>query len=407
MRKTGFAPLFIILVLAILGIIGLVSLSILKDQAKPIAKTLPYQDIETFRVEGDKIWDGDSLLFENVNGVVEARKGPDGHTIHFKLAPDTVGAKCADLETKVEPSVSTFSLLPSPAPIKAPWDYKLINIADTIDNCNYNYQLSGAYLDDSSFFVYIKIDDQQKRGSLIFVDLDKNISFSFNLIEDILPGFFENNPSRKQHYWYWATPMVGKDGSFYFYPGTSSRNKNGKYLIGFGRLLFGIDTENQIYLGQLVLAGPNIVSDAIRFSENEVFPVALAVSYWGGAYNLEALIDFSGNDLKIINLNKYGKGHLGLFDIKDIEWKDNSVVVRFFETKFISVGEEGVVAYGKNADKNFVAQKERETEQRLKNQGEYEEVACILTPHQGTGCYAAFNLVSYEYTLGGTFTKID
>ncbi len=147
-RQEGLA-----LIILILGVVGLILVAYgghwflskqLPKNGFTNAPQFPKQPTSSpnktgLRIIGDKIYQGDELLFVNVKGVKAARIGPDGHTVHFKTDKSEDAKHCADLATKIYSPPSNYPY-PIP-PQKAPWDYQLIGSSYTIGHCGGRIQI--------------------------------------------------------------------------------------------------------------------------------------------------------------------------------------------------------------------------------------------------------------------------
>ena len=406
-KSSGFAHIAVLLVILFVTIFGGISFLVINGYIElPIErKKLPpknigeeYTQLKQLEIKNAQVWDNDELLFINAHNVSEALVGPDGHTVHFKVPDSSRGAKCADLQSEIVQLPPNY---PSPPPVEAPWDFNRINHAYTIGGCKEANQTG--FIANGNIFAYIVIEEKDK-GKLVILDLDKKERLELDLQEEVLDGFFSEDPKRVEDYW--STPISGNNGMYYIYPQDNTEEFNNKTILAFGRLLLGVDLKKKKLLGSVALTSPpyNVVANSFSFVENSNLPLAVVTSSWEGYVNLEALLDFDGETMKVINLNSYTEGHIDVFDIKDIAWKPDSVVLSFFE---VERKDEDLTFYDMDEySEKFIKEKQLEKERELEEVGEYEEVECFLTYGIYTGCYGAYNISRYEYSPGGSLRKI-
>lgn len=332
---------------------------------------------------------GEEVVFENVENVENARLGPDGQTLHFKVKNRSISNQhCANLGGKVLSNPGMFPLDKSPAPTAPPWDYKRLGDAYTIPNCGEN-GLTGGFLKESNFFMFIESHNSQE-SYLIIENLLNSTTFSIVLDTDYL-----NDDN-----FMWIQSFSDQLGKYsYYYPHQDAKSSNNRVVVAFGSLVLTIDTVSQRLISVMSLIPPDydIVSDSFWFHSNENLPIIIVKSGWEGSSRLQALIDLSGNNVKVIPLNIYDKGLLG-FDIDIIEWKDNGVILNIYRS--INLTEKTDIELFKLSPVEL-----DNLAKQFKNQGGYLDVFCNLV---AGGCFAISNssLDRYEYSLGGNIIKL-
>lgn len=354
-----------------------------------------------FRVVGDKIFKESQLFFVNVNGVKEARLGPDGTTVHFKTDGSKGAALCANLATKIEQPSSNYL---NPPPRQVPWDYQRIGHAYTLNDCG---GLAGGYLKNSDHFSYLIIDKGTKKGVLVVEDANAGTVLKLNIDPALLAGFLDGDNKRINSYW--GTEIVSSDGKNYYYPHNDSYEINGKLVLSFARLILAADTNKQSFLGGFALIDPeyNVVATSFWFHTKEGIPVIIIESGWEGVYRYEALVDISGEKIKIEKITNLDKSGFGLFELRNVSWLVDGVALNLYTEEDVSSRVRDISERIKiDEDIRGIKAAEDKAVDRLKKDKSYYDVKCIFSPGIIAGCFAAINPVSYQYKPSGRLQKL-
>jgi len=336
------------------------------------------------------------ILFTNVQNVSEARLGPDGNTVHFKLttANESNQANCANLASVVTPAEPGYS---NPPPSQAPWDYKRVANYATIEGCG-DFGQSGGYIQNTNYFVYLKIDPSNTT-QLFIENLQTKEVQSFPIDSQIWAQVKNTTVNNTV-----TSLIVGlKDnkGATYYYPQRSVFITNGKLLVAIGRMAVAIDLAKNKLLGIELLISPNygIVADSFWFHSNNTSPLILMES---GSF--VAVFDLSGNDLQVTGLSKYPQPSNSRYKTPLFELGQQNLLLHFYkETEITNQVSKQDLAYFQNELNPPETQdvKNSEIQTKLMNTGKYIEVQCELPGGMGpSGCWTITKGNEYQVTPG-------
>ena len=360
----------------------------------------PAYDAKRFLVQGDKVFDGSQLLFTNVVNVEEARIGPDGKTIHFKVVGHQNQARCANLESDIEEAGENY---PSPPPSRPPWDYQRINHFATIKGCY------GGYLKNSDAFAYLALSNE-KEGLIVVEDFKSGRTITVPVDADLLWGFFDGTEKRGNSYW--VRGVASQDGLLFYYPMVDATPIGRRLVMAFARLILTVDLNREIFMGGVALVRPeySVIADSFWFLSQEGSPLVVVEAGWEGYVWLQALLDLSGEDLKVVNLHEYQKESVtGLLGIETVRWEGERLLFSFYEEIEVTDQADVDMETLEDLSAEMRRQEEMRVREELRKIGKYEDVYCSFEQSligYGYGCLAAVNLVNYSYTPGGDLTKL-
>lgn len=234
-------------------------------------------------------------------------------------------------------------------------------------------------------------------GKTIKLDVDSKL----------LTGFFDGDSGKVNSYW--GTETVGSDGQSYYYPHNDSYEVDDKLVLSFARLILAVDTNKQTFLGGFALTDPeyNVVSTSFWFHSKEMIPLVVVESGWEGVSKYNALVDLSGEKIKVEKIESLDKTGFGLFDLKKITWENGGVTLSLYAEEDVSNKVSDITKSIKNyEDIQEIKAAEDKALARLRQDKSYYDVKCMLSPGIIAGCFAALNPVTYYYKPGGPLQKI-
>lgn len=427
MKQSGFAIIFIPIILVITGgliagayFLGTVQKSnpqladpVQETNSTPILQKENAKDQE-FQISGSEITQGingqKNVLFKNVIDVSEARRGPDGKTIHFKVKNyqgwKDQRASCANLEAPLQSLPSDYGT--AAPPTAPPWDFQKVGHAYTIHNCN-NNEYSGGYLKTGDYFVYLKLISNTQ-GLLFYENLQsgeiKQLQINSNLLSGLNDGVdpIGNKPGKGNTYWVEA--IVGKDGVYYFYPQQDSLFQNKNLILAFGNLILAINIDKNTLIGEFVQQ--DVVATSFRFLSKSNLPFLVVESAWEGPAIFNEIIDLSSDKLKLVDLTKLDKRSFNDFEVEPIVWEGDAIMFNFTDYEDATKKLPSSYDFDKLpiGDQARMDQIDRDAEKYLKDNFKYLEAKCSLGPGMVSGCDGLKKVDHYRYTSSAGLVKI-
>lgn len=360
------------------------------------------------RLQDDKvIWrldEQETILFTNIENISEVRLGPDQRTIHFRMIRSNFNqAFCADLETRIEPAPADYS---SPPPAQPPWDYKRVRHAYTINHCNNEH--AGGYLKSSPYFVYLIIKNPND-GLIVYEDLNTKKIGSVKVDPQFLKGVTDGNQIAESSYS--VDPILGKDGYSYIYPHQDAKVLGNKLVLAFGRLVLGIDINNNSWMGAkefLYKDKDNIVIATSFYLLNErPLPFVVMEAVWEGPPKLVTIFDLSGNELKSVEISHLDKRPWFDYGILPLVWEEKSILFNFASVDVITDQLPSQYRQGFEYDENQMKTINQQAENILKQGSRYQDIKCDLYVGLGTPiCEGLKGVTKYRYTSNQGLVKI-
>lgn len=367
-----------------------------------------FQSKQDFVLRGTEIFEntssGEVKLFTNVSGVNAVQRGPDGKTIHFKTDKEEL-PRCAFLISRPEAASPDY---PDPPPQKAPWNYEKIGWAYTIEGCRKYTGNAGGYLGNSGYFVYIELSAQGNATAIVKnteTNMTKRIPVDKMLFAQIIGGEASFD----------LMGFAGENSTTYYYPAQYAVAE-GKIVFAIERLLIAVDPQNEKFLGSVLLTEPtyNIIATSFWFFSKPESPLAIIESGWEGGREFQALLDVSGESLKVQPLNVYKQPALMGFKTQFFEWDGASLIFHFYQEKDITkeVKKEDFEFFTKEENMTEegytkMEKKNGEIQDALQATGKYTEVLCMLPPGMfSSSCLALTKPENYRADPGKPLAKL-
>ncbi len=248
--------------------------------------------------------------------------------------------------------------------------------------------------------------------------MDKDIQKGYLIIEDTNTGRITQlavGPQYLRSYWkrdHEIYKMICSDGESYCsYPHNDSYMVNGRLVLSFGSLVLAVDTNSQVLLGGIALTIPeyrHVMTPSFWFHSKENIPLVVIESKWEGRGKYNAIVDFSGDEIKVEKIEDLDKAiFVGLFDLKKVTWENGGVKLSLYTEKVVSDEVADIIEGIKNdEDEQEIKMAEEKAVARLKQNKSYYDVKCMLSPGPILGCFAAVDLVVYFYKPGGQLQKL-
>lgn len=365
------------------------------EKSKSVLETAINQPTPTIKSE---VKETGNILFKKTEDekkeIEEIRQGPDGTSVHFKFLNQDLSQKNGDM---------------------------------VLSNCGMYGEPNG-YLWQSDNFAFIEIDDSDQ-ASVVIEDLKSKEISEIPLTTELTEGLMEkiehkNGQVINQKMFsvyknkYEAHESLGKNDKTYFYPGCDTKVSDDKLIIYFGQLALALDKTKKEILGNLALIEPEYSYQELAFNfrvySSEKLPsINIIEGLWEGDEKFQALLDLSGDKLKVVNLTNYNERLYNLLKTNRVVWKEDSVIINFFKTEDLT---DSLIEqkFGKNhgyfsSIENDYEKRKAEQESiasQLKISGNYEEVVCDFQGGMYSGCQVMISFDSYRYTPGGDLKKL-
>lgn len=416
MNQKGFAPILIIILVASAVLGGYLIYQTIQKSPTPSLQTQttsasPSVFQNKLRLQDGKVVERlngqETILFTNVENVSEVRLGPDQRTIHFRMIqPNSNQSFCADLESKIEPAPGYYS---NPPPTQPPWDYKRVGHAYTINHCN-NYG-AGGYLKSSPYFVYLVIKNLND-GMIVYEDLNTKKVDSVKVDPQFIKGFTDGTPPMTGSYL--VDPILGNDGYNYVYPHQDAKVLDNKLVLAFGRLVLGIDIDNNRWMGAkefLYKDKDNVVIATSFYLLNEKsLPFVVMEAGWEGPPTLVSIFDVSSSEFKNVEISHLDKRPWFDYGISPLVWEEKSLLFNFAQVDVIT--DQLPLQYRQGfefRDENQMKTINQQAENILKKSSLYQDVKCDLAIGLGTPlplCEGLKGIIKYRYTSDQGLVRI-
>mgnify|MGYP001571614383 CR=1 FL=1 len=379
-HQRGYTHLLLLIVLFIMT--GLtISSRFISPQKNSQNPNLQLSGSEVLQIiDGQK-----TVLFKNVEGVSEIRRGPDGKTIHFKSDDTTNPLRNYCVYIKK-------TTIPSSQP---PWDFKQMKDIPNISGCY------DGYTTHSNYFAYLQIKND-KEGYIVYENLGTGKTNKILIDPNILPGF---EYTRFGNSYMDDDLIIGNDNYPYHYASRDAKISNALILI-FGNLVTAIDVTNNHFMGSQFFDGKEfqVVSDSFELLNENSLPFIVVESQWEGPPVLTALIDLTDNNFKVIKLVDLDNRPFADFNVEPIIWEKNTILFSFHDFENIKIPNKFDVNVITSTDAE-IKYWSRQLESILSNPGSYQQVKCGL--HYGPlGCEGLKGIKQYRYSSEHGLTKI-
>ena len=125
---------------------------------------------------------------------------------------------------------------------------------------------------------------------------------------------------------------------------------------------------------------------------------------------LDAILDLSTNNLRVIDLHKYSQPGINGFETPFFEWKERNLLLHFYTQKDITDQiSKADLDYFSDMNRSYedLSQKENEIKEKLMSTKKYVEVGCSLVPGMFEGaCYALTPGNEYQIMPGKELIRL-
>jgi len=335
-----------------------------------------------------KIDDQETTIFTNVVGVDKIKIGPDGKTIHFRPTdqPAPNQPYCVILPDNLNSLAENNDSPPnSPPPSQLPFDFKGLELNETLKKC------SSGFITGTDYFAYLKIKKSHE-GSIVFEDITSDIQNQVKIDSKLLQEFSDTDGENS-----------------YYYPHDGIKIDE-NLILAFDQLVVAIDIVKNKFIG-----GENIDFAKAPFNQfvnQKSIPYILIESQKDGPPWFSAIIDISGGQFKVIDLDNLDNRSWFNFDIEPAIWEDDSIIFNFLD----------LVDLTDQLPQNFISDNNledltdtteinkinREAENILAETGNYEKIICDLSSgeHNTPSCQGLIRIVNYKYSSKNGLTKL-